>query len=135
MGQPLKKLFKTDLTVVCDRESFNAKLEYEFFHNFESAHTQKSYRNDLSQFFKFLNDHFFEVKNYKDIERVHLVAYRNYLNELDMAPKTIIRKLAAASSFFDFLIEKGLMAYNPTTSIKRPRDSVKLPTNDLTGSL
>jgi site-specific recombinase XerD len=48
-----------------------------------------------------------------------------------MAPKSINRKLASASSFFDFLLEKGLVQFNPCSSIKRPRQEVKNSTNDL----
>jgi site-specific recombinase XerD len=113
------------------KNSFNYKLEYEFFHNFESPHTRKSYRIDLLQFFEFLKDNFPLVSGYQNIERVHIVAFRNWLTDNDMAPKSINRKLAAASSFFDFIVEKGIIEFNPCTSIKRPRQEVKTPTNDL----
>jgi integrase/recombinase XerD len=112
--------------------SFNAQLEYEFFHNFESPHTRKSYRIDITSFFEFLGDHFSEVKNYQDVGRVHVVAFRNWLTDSNFAPKTINRKLAANSSFFDFLVEKNIIQFNPCTSIKRPRQDVQKPTNDLT---
>lgn len=113
------------------KNSFNYKLEYEFFHNFESPHTRKSYRIDLLQFFEFLKDNFPLVSGYQNIERVHIVAFRNWLTDNEMAPKSINRKLAAASSFFDFIVEKGIIEFNPCTSIKRPRQEVKTPTNDL----
>jgi site-specific recombinase XerD len=111
--------------------SFDYKLEYEFFHNFESPHTRKSYRTDLLQLFEFISENFFIVKSYAQIERVHIVAYRNWLTDNNMAPKSINRKLAAASSFFDFLIEKGIVQNNPCSSIKRPRQEVQNATNDL----
>jgi integrase/recombinase XerD len=111
--------------------SFNYKLEYEFFSNFESLHTRKSYRIDISQFFEFLKENFPEITNYSEIERVHVVAYRNWLADNDLAPKTINRKMAANSSFFDFLLEKSIIQFNPCTSIKRPRQEVVHPTNDL----
>lgn len=112
-------------------KQFNSKLEYEFFSNFESPHTRKSYRNDIGQFFEFLSDHFSDVQSYANIERVHIVAFRNWLTDNNQAPKTINRKLAANSSFFDFLIEKGMIEFNPCSSIKRPRQEVMQPTNDL----
>jgi integrase/recombinase XerD len=120
-----------DLSPTGDSKSFNAELEYEFFHNFESAHTRKSYRNDIKSFFEFLSDNFKEVKNYQGINRVHVVAFRNFLTDSNYAPKTINRKLAANSSFFDFLVEKNIVQFNPCTSIKRPRQEVQKPTNDL----
>jgi site-specific recombinase XerD len=113
------------------QKSFNAELEYEFFHNFESPHTRKSYRVDISQFFEFLRDHFPLVLKYEDIHRVHFVAFRNWLTDSNMAPKSINRKMSANSSFFDFLVEKNIIAFNPCTSIKRPRQEVITPTNDL----
>jgi site-specific recombinase XerD len=121
----------TDLLNSNIKNSFNYKLEYEFFHNFESPHTRKSYRNDLTQLFEFLGDNFSDIKNYTQIERVHIIAFRNWLSDNNLAPKSINRKLASASSFFDFLIEKGILEYNPCSSIKRPRQSVQSPTNDL----
>ncbi len=114
-----------------DKKSFNAKLEYEFFNNFESPHTRKSYRSDIAQFFEFLSGHFKEVSSYDKVERVHMVAFRNWLTDNELAPKTINRKIAANSSFFDFLIEKGITHLNPCSSIKRPRQEVMKPTNDL----
>lgn len=111
--------------------SFNYKLEYEFFSNFESPHTRKSYRSDITQFFEFLKENFKEVNGYAEVERVHIVAFRNWLTSNNLAPKSINRKIAANSSFFDFLIEKSLVQFNPCSSIKRPRQEVVQPTNDL----
>ncbi len=109
-----------------------AKLDYEFFKNFESVHTQISYRNDIKQFFKFIFNFFPYVNKLHKIERAHIVAFRNWLFEAEMAPKTINRKLAAFSSYCDFLVEKDLIPFNPCTSVKRPRQEVRKPTNDLT---
>jgi integrase/recombinase XerD len=111
--------------------SFNYKLEYEFFSNFESLHTRKSYRIDITQFFEFLKENFTEVHGYTQVERVHVVAFRNWLTDNNLAPKSINRKIAANSSFFDFLIEKSMIQFNPCSSIKRPRQEVIQPTNDL----
>lgn len=114
------------------QSKFDYRLEYEFFNNFESPHTRKSYRIDITQFFEFLSENFPEVSSYELIERVHVVAFRIWLTDQDLAPKTINRKLAANSSFFDFLVEKNVMKFNPTQSIKRPRQEVVHQTNDLT---
>lgn len=114
-----------------EQTSFNFKLEYEFFSNFESLHTRKSYRIDITQFFEFLKDNFKSVSSYSEIERVHVVAFRNWLTDNNLAPKTINRKIAANSSFFDFLIEKGIVQFNPCSSVKRPKQEVIQATNDL----
>ncbi len=106
-------------------------LMYEFFHNFESPHTRKSYQLDIQQFFEFLKENFQSLKNFSQIERAHVVSYRNFMNDGELSPKTINRKLASLSSFCDFLVEKSLLNFNPCSSIKRPKHEVKNPTNDL----
>ncbi len=126
----LKKNF--DLESKVSGNKFNSKLEYEFFNNFQSPHTRRFYRLDISQFFDFITEYFSEVNSYKDVERVHVVAYRNFLSEKECAPKTINRKIASVSSFFDFLVEKNIANFNPCQSIKRPKHQVLRPTNDLT---
>lgn len=131
MTKELVKKTYSNLKLAEGQASFNSKLEYEFFNNFQSPHTRKSYKNDITQFFEFLSDHFSLVKSYSDIERVHIVAFRNWLTDNNLAPKTINRKLAANSSFLDFLTEKSIIEFNPCTSIKRPRQEVLQPTNDL----
>lgn len=111
-------------------------LHDEFFDNFTSIHTRESYRSDLKQFFVFLEHHFKLAP--EKTERHHIIQYRNALAEAGgqrdegHAPKTIARKLAAISSYFDYLVEKGLCSFNPATSVKRPRLDVKTPTQILT---
>ncbi len=130
MNLPAKKN-NDSLKIFQSESSFNSELEYEFFNNFESPHTRKSYRLDITQFFEFLRDNFKDVRGYQDIKRVQVVAFRNWLTDNNLAPKTINRKIAANSSFFDFLIEKSMIQFNPCSSIKRPRQEVIQPTNDL----
>ena len=125
-----KKLDNYNIQAAKKHNPFNAELQYEFFYNFESEHTRKSYRIDIGQFFAFLCDHFIEINDYTSIQKFHFVAFRNWLTDSNLAPKSINRKMAANSSFFDFLVEKGIVAFNPVTCIKRPRQEVRTPTND-----
>jgi site-specific recombinase XerD len=112
-------------------------LDEEFFENFNSEHTRKSYKNDLTQFFTFAQEQF-GVHDWAEIERPHVIKYRNWLKEFGghkgegHAPKTIARKLAGISSYFHHLVEKNLCLNNPATSVKRPRLEVKTPTQALT---
>ncbi len=74
------------------------------------------------------------------MERIHVIGYRNFLaihggrNNGPGAPKAIARKIAAISSYFDFLVEKGWRQFNPAYAIRRPRKDVKTPTEALTGT-
>ncbi|MDO9183860.1 MAG: tyrosine-type recombinase/integrase [Bacteriovorax sp.] len=129
MNSPIKKT-NNDIQSFQTRNAFSAELQYEFFYNFESPHTRKSYRIDIKQFFEFIADNFSYVTNYEEVKKIHFVAFRNWLTDSDLAPKSINRKMAANSSFFDFLVEKNIVPFNPSTSIKRPRQDVRKPTND-----
>jgi site-specific recombinase XerD len=113
------------------------EIYIEFFDNFTSEHTRKSYKTDLKKFFSYLCESYPKISNYKKIERVHIINYRNYLSEtggLDgkpCAPKTVARALASISSYFDYLVEKGEKDFNPVKSVKRPRREVLKPTQAL----
>ncbi|MCK5882347.1 MAG: tyrosine-type recombinase/integrase [Bacteriovoracaceae bacterium] len=113
------------------------KFYDEFFENFSSKFTRKSYQNDIDQFLNYITKFYPEIKQYIDVERKHVIKFRNYLEEVGghkgdaCAPKTIARKLAAISSFYHFLVEIGEAKYNPATSVKRPRRDVRTPTNAL----
>jgi site-specific recombinase XerD len=107
------------------------ELLLEFFENFDSQFTKKSYETDIQQFFEFYRQQR-PVANINQLRRIHGVVYKKWLTEAEYAPKTINRKLAACSSFFDFLMEKDLVQQNPFYGIRRPKQEVKDPTNDLT---
>lgn len=116
---------------------YNSQLDYEFFENFDSDNTKTAYKNDLTQFFEFIKCEFGPINHPQQLQKMHVVAFRNALQapkkegRHPYCPKTIIRKLAAITSYCAFLIEKGLMNTNPTAHVKRPTDQVITPTNDL----
>lgn len=109
----------------------------EFFENYTSIHTRRNYKNDLLKFFDYVTEEYPDIKEKGDIERDVVIKYRNFLAETGgqhggpCAPKTIARKLATLSCYFDFLVEKGIMEFNPAKSIKRPRREVLKPTQAL----
>lgn len=119
-----------------DNPEQNLFLDEEFFGNFTSTHTRKSYRRDLNQFFLFCHQSY-GIDDVKLIKRHHVIRFRNWLSEIGghdgdgQAPKSIARKLAALSSYFDFLTEKSVLNGNPASSVKRPRREVKHPTQAL----
>ncbi|PIK15681.1 tyrosine-type recombinase/integrase [Halobacteriovorax sp. JY17] len=111
----------------------------EFFDNFNSRHTRSSYEIDIRHFLTWAFEEL-SMKSYADLERAHIIKYRNWLQEVGgrygqpCAPKTIARKLAALSSYSDFLVEKSILEFNPVSSVKRPRRDVVSPTNALSAT-
>lgn len=106
-------------------------LNFEFFQNFESRHTRKCYQRDIQLFFNFLEIHQIILNDLKSIQKSHVVAYRNDLQAIDQAPKTICRKLSSLSSYFDFLLEKNIIETNPCYGLRRPRQVVINETQDI----
>jgi len=115
----------------------NFPLQEEFFDNFTSIHTRNNYRNDLLKFFEFLTDSYPKIDQLEKVQRKEVISYRNFLSETGgrdgnpCAPKTVARKLACLSSYFDFLVESGKREFNPVKSVKRPRREVVKPTQAL----
>lgn len=115
-------------------------LEEEFFDNYLSEHTRKNYRIDLLKFVEFMSEYRPKMDPFLKAERKDVIKYRNFLNEAGgrdghpCAPKTIARKLASLSKYFDFIVERGKREFNPVMSIKRPRREVLKPTNALNAS-
>jgi site-specific recombinase XerD len=132
MGEP-----KRDISQ--NHEDSQFPLYEEFFENYPSANTRNNYRSDLLKFFSFLAENYPSLKELGDVEREIVIKYRNFLSETGgvngnpSAPKTIARKLASLSRYFDFLVEKGFMEFNPALSVKRPRREVLKPTQALEG--
>jgi site-specific recombinase XerD len=119
----------TELTRISGNNS--KELEFEFLNNFESAHTRKAYKRDILSFLDFFRD-ILELKSLKKCKRLHLVAYKEFLSNSSYTPKTINRRMSSISSYFQFLMEKGFLDFNPADGVRRPKQTVTKETNDLT---
>ena len=106
-------------------------LHFEFFKNFDSPHTRKCYERDIKLFFEFIEMNNISISSPMEIQKAHVVAYKNYLLQSEQAPKTICRKLSSISSYFDFLVEKDKAISNPCSGVRRPKQTVQNETNDL----
>ena len=65
----------------CDIQygGYQSQLDYEFFENFDSDHTKAAYKRDLIQFFQFLNREFGQITHPQQLQKMHVVAFRNAL--------------------------------------------------------
>jgi integrase/recombinase XerC len=91
-----------------------------------SAHTVKSYREDLTQAVGF-----FALRLPKPAPAAltarHVRAYLAWLHEQGYAKTTIARRLAAVRSWCRFLCRQGTLAANPADGLRGPRQDKKLP--------
>ncbi len=105
------------------KESFLKYLQYEKRY---SAHTVRSYLDDLEQFISFCDfneDNFEPVKiNHKKI-RSWIV---NLVNN-NISIRSVKRKISTLKSFYKFLLREGLIGYNPVEKVLTPKADNKLP--------
>src|SRR6202030_3762069 len=93
-----------------------------------SAHTVKSYREDLTQALEFFRGKL----TGRTPEPGHLTtrllrAHLAWLHEQGYAKTTIARRLAAVRSWCRFLCRQGVLKVNPASGLRGPRQDRKLP--------
>jgi integrase/recombinase XerC len=93
-----------------------------------SAHTVKSYREDLTQAIAFLrNRQGSRSLSPEDLTPRALRAYTAWLHEQGYAKTTTARRLAAMRSWCRFLCREGTLPSNPALGVRGPRQDKKLP--------
>lgn len=82
-----------------------------------SPHTQRAYSKDLKRFIKFL---LVRKQNYgaEPINRMTVIAYKDWLLVEKLQHTTVDRHLATLRSFFGWLVEEGLMEKNPAEKVR-----------------
>jgi integrase/recombinase XerC len=101
-------------------------IDYIQYEKRYSPHTVSAYRNDLDQFFSYLNLQY----NISDIQEVTHPMIRSWLVHLmeeKISPRSVNRKLTTLKSFYKFLLKEGRVNVNPMRKIISPRVSKKLP--------
>ena len=94
-----------------------------------ATNTIAAYRNDLSQFEGYLDGHKGNGAPLPPsvIDRALIVRYLGELKEKSYSESTVARKIAAIKSFFGFLTSEGVVAADPTESLKSPKVGKMLP--------
>ena len=81
-----------------------------------SSHTIISYKNDLTNFFEFL-DIQYPNTSISQINAIFIRTWLAGLKEKEMESKTINRKISALKPFFNFLLKQGLLPNSPMSTI------------------
>lgn len=89
-----------------------------------SPHTIKGYTHDLEEFFNFLNQKTFSIR---DIDRLTIRSYLSFLREKNLSRSSINRNLSCLKAFFRFLMREDLISRNPTAAISLLKAEKKLP--------
>ena len=94
-----------------------------------SDNTISAYRNDLGQFWKFISARQGSATEPAQISAETLVAY---VDDLQSGPQTyatstIARKVAAVKSFFNAMLEQGVIAADPAVNLSSPKVKKHVP--------
>jgi integrase/recombinase XerC len=92
-----------------------------------SAHTVKSYREDLTQAVGFFRDKAGPAVRPDQITTRQLRAFLAWLHEKGYARTTISRRIAAVRSWCRFLCRQGTIQKNPADGLRGPKLDRKLP--------
>jgi integrase/recombinase XerC len=92
-----------------------------------SAHTVKSYREDLIQALDFFRSKLGREALVGHLTPRILRAFVAWLHEQGYAGSTIARRLAAVRSWCKFLCRQGTLTVNPADGLRGPRQAKKLP--------
>jgi integrase/recombinase XerC len=93
-----------------------------------SAHTVKSYREDLVQALEFFRSRLTgRLIQPAQLTTRLLRAYLAWLHEQGYAKTTMARRIAAVRAWCRFLCRQGILAANPANGLRGPRQDKKLP--------
>lgn len=95
-----------------------------------SDNTLSAYRNDLSQMASFIKKDATKrglTPSWANFNRQGMLSYQLDLKERNYAVTTLARKVAAAKSFFKFMVAEDKLKDNPTDNVASPNVGRKLP--------
>lgn len=95
-----------------------------------SENTLVAYRNDLSQLATFIEEEAAKqglTPSWAAFNHQGMLSYQLNLKERNYAATTLARKVAAAKSFFKFLVAEGYLKDNPTENVASPNVGRLLP--------
>ncbi len=112
------------------KEDIDSFLTYLAVEKGFSENTVVAYRNDLYQLASFVEGEAARrgsIPSWAGFNRQGMLSYLLNLKERNYAATTIARKVAAAKSFFGFMVAEGNIKDNPTQNVGSPKLGKSLP--------
>jgi integrase/recombinase XerD len=122
------KLYKPEGDVV--KQDVDSFLTYLTVEKGFSENTVVAYRNDLYQLANFVEEEAAKggtPASWANFNRQGMLSYLLNLKERNYAATTVARKIAAARSFFDFMVAEGNIKDNPSHKVDSPKVGRALP--------
>ena len=89
-----------------------------------SANTLQSYKRDLKQFEKYLQEN---EENYAELTDEGIKTYISHMQEIGKKPSTISRGLASIRSFYQYETKNKAVKSDPTDGIQSPKIEKRVP--------
>ena len=89
-----------------------------------SDNTLQSYRRDITQFEKYVEEN---QINYTNVDEKEVKEYLEYLQEIGKKPSTVSRNLASIRSFYQYLVRTKVVLQDPTNNIQAPKIEKRVP--------
>ncbi|MBA7699807.1 Tyrosine recombinase XerD [subsurface metagenome] len=112
------------------KEDVDSFLNYLVVEKGFSQNTKEAYQNDLYQLASFVEEEAIKggfIPSWAGFSRQLMLSYLLNLKERNYAATTVARKVAAAKSFFGFMVAEGNMKSDPTQNIGSPKIGKSLP--------
>jgi integrase/recombinase XerD len=92
-----------------------------------SDNTIAAYNNDLSQFTGWLSANYPNTTSWVNVTYKMVSEYSDALKKQSYTASSVARKVAAIKSFFHFLLARGHINTDPTSSLDSPKVKKRLP--------
>lgn len=112
------------------REDIDSFLNYLTVEKGFSKNTTDAYQNDLNQLAEFAEREIAKrgvMPSWANFSRQDMLSYLLDLKQRNYAVTTLARKVAAAKSFFSFMIAEGNIKVSPMENISSPKVGKSLP--------
>jgi integrase/recombinase XerD len=112
------------------KEAIDSFLNFLAVEKGYSGHTIAAYRNDLTGLTEFAGREIAKQGasvSWPGFSRQNMLAYMLHLKERGYVATTVARKVAAARSFFGFLVNEGVIKNDPTENMSSPSVGKALP--------
>ena len=110
-------------------------ISYIQFEKRYSPHTVSAYESDLSQFLNFLNNPYQlipapapEINHPSEVTHHHIRNWMVAMMNHHMLARSINRKVATLRKYFKFLVQEGVISFNPASKINTQKIPKNLPT-------
>lgn len=101
-------------------------MDYLQFEKRYSVHTIRSYRDDLAQFFDFIQVQFGEVA-LPEISSSFVRSWLAALKDRGLSSRSINRKISTLASFYKYHLRSGAVEQSPMRAITSPKVNKRLP--------